>query len=433
VGRRFGRARALALDVSPLRESVPYRALWAGQIVSLFGTQMRYVAVPFQVFQITRSTLAVGLIGLVEVVPLIVFSFVGGALADARDRRTIIAVAQVVLLADSVALALVSLEHRPSVVMIYVLTGIGGAVGAVDRPARGALVPELVNPNQLTAAMALRQVVFQVSQIAGPAAGGLLIGAFREVAWVYAIDAATFLASLVALWWVPRDTGSSEQSEATFGFHAVKEGLAFALRTPLITSIFVVDLVAMIFGMPRAVFPALAEETFGLGAAGLGFLYAAPAVGALLAALTTGWVKNVERQGMAVLIAVALWGMAITLAGLCLFSLALTLLFLALAGAADVVSAVFRGTMLLEASPEALRGRTQALNLMVVTGGPRLGDAEAGAVASLVGAGPSIVVGGVACLAGTGVVAAGFSSLRRYRAPHRTVASAPRLPGEEPE
>ena len=416
MGRRFGRARALAVDISPLRESVPYRALWLGQVVSLLGTQMRYVAVPFQVFQITRSTVAVGLIGLVEVVPLIIFSIAGGALADALDRRKIIAVAQVILLIDSALLAAISWGRDPSPLSIFLLTAVAGAAGAVDRPARAAMVPSLVEPGRLTSAMALRQVVFQVSQIAGPAVGGLLIAVLGEVAWVYAIDAATFLASLLALRWVPSSRGVAEGSERTFGFRAITEGLQFAWRTPLILSIFIIDLVAMIFGMPRAVFPALAEDTFGLTAAGLGLLYAAPSVGALVGALTTGWVHRVERQGLAVVIAVATWGAAIALAGLSLFSLALTLLFLALAGAADVVSAVFRGTMLLQASPESLRGRTQALNLMVVTGGPRLGDVEAGVAAGLVGVGPSIVLGGLACLVGTGLVAAGFKTLPAYRA-----------------
>ena len=199
MGRRFGRARALAVDISPLRESVPYRALWLGQVVSLLGTQMRYVAVPFQVFQITRSTVAVGLIGLVEVVPLIIFSIAGGALADALDRRKIIAVAQVILLIDSALLAAISWGRDPSLLSIFLLTAVAGAAGAVDRPARAAMVPSLVEPGRLTSAMALRQVVFQVSQIAGPAVGGLLIAVLGEVAWVYAIDAATFLASLLAL------------------------------------------------------------------------------------------------------------------------------------------------------------------------------------------------------------------------------------------
>jgi MFS family permease len=210
----------------------------------------------------------------------------------------------------------------------------------------------------------------------------------------------------------------------------------------LISSIFVIDLIAMIFGMPRAVFPQLADETFGLGAAGLGLLYAAPSAGALLGALTTGWVKHVRRQGIAVVLAVAVWGAAIAAAGLSLFSLLLTLTFLAIAGAADVVSAVFRGTMLLEATPVNLRGRVQALNQMVVSGGPRIGDLEAGLVAGAIGAGPSVVVGGLACLVGTGVVATRVKQLRAYvapaseRLPDRPIlgrSNVPSTEGPEPE
>src|SRR5680860_402699 len=193
-----------------------------------------------------------------------------------------------------------------------------------------------------------------------------------------------------------------ESPTAQLGLAAIREGLSYARRTPVLMSIFIIDLVAMIFGMPRAVFPALADGTFAVGPFGLGLLYAAPAAGALVGALTTGWVGRIRRQGIAVVVAVAVWGAAIALAGLSLFSLVLTLFFLAIAGAADVVSAVFRGTMLLEATPAKLRGRVNSLNQMVVAGGPRLGDVEAGLVAGAIGPGPSIVVGGAACLIGTG-------------------------------
>jgi hypothetical protein len=183
----------------------------------------------------------------------------------------------------------------------------------------------------------------------------------------------------------------------------------------LILSIFTIDLIAMIFGMPRAVFPALAANTFHAGARGAGLLYAAPSVGALLAALLSGWVKHVNRHGVAVIVAVVAWGAFITLAGLSTFSILVCCAFLALAGAADVVSAVFRGTMLLEATPDPLRGRVSALNLMVVIGGPRLGDVEAGVVAGAIGAAGSIVFGGVACLVGTGILAVASPRFRRYR------------------
>lgn len=380
---------------------------------------MRLVAVPFQVFELTGSTVAVGLIGLVEVVPLIVFSILGGAIADVFDRRKVVAVATVGLIIDAVALAVLSFGGDASLWSIYALTAVGSAFGAVDQPARSAMTPDLVPDGQLTAAMALRQVAFQTTHIVGPALGGLVIAVFGSPGWVYGVDAITFIAALAALRWVPRSVhhvdGHDRETRVTI--KAIAEGLAYSWRTPVILSVFIVDLVAMIFGMPRAVFPALAAETFGLGAAGLGLLYAAPAAGALVGALTTGWVGRIKRQGIAVVVAVAVWGSAIALAGLSLFSLILTLFFLAIAGAADVVSAVFRGTMLLEATPANLRGRVNSLNQMVVTGGPRLGDVEAGLVAGAIGPGPSVVVGGVACLVGTGVVAARFKELREYISP----------------
>ena len=411
------RARALAVDVSPLRESVAFRALWGGQIVSLVGTHMRLVAVPFQVFAITKSSAAVGLLGLAEVVPLILFSIAGGTLADSIDRRRIMGVAQVLLAADSAVLAALTLPGRPSLPWIYGLVALAGALAAVDQPARTAMIPSLVSSEHIPAAMALRQVVFQTTHIAGPALGGLLIAALGGVGWLYVIDAATFAAALVTLRWVPpaKPRPSRARAAEPRAPGAIREGLSYAFRTPLISSILVIDLVAMIFGMPRAVFPALAEETFRAGAFGLGLLYAAPAGGALASALITGWVNRIRRNGIAILIAVAIWGAAITLAGLSLFSFPLTLAWLAVAGAADVVSAVFRGTMLIEATPDRLLGRVNALNLMVVAGGPRLGDVEAGVVAELVGAGPSVVIGGLASLLGTAGVAAGFRSLRVYR------------------
>lgn len=397
--------------------------MWFGQLISLLGSNMRLVAVAWQVFEITGSTVAVGLVGLVEVIPLITVSIVGGSYVDTSDRKRIIAVAQVALMLCSGLLAIMSLTGTITLLWIYVLTGIASAFNAIDRPARSSLLPHVVPEGKLTAAMALRQVLFQTTTIIGPAIGGILVATI-SVGWVYLIDAISFSAALFVLRWIP----SIPVPEAMTGnrLSAIKEGLSFATRTPVLLSIFVIDLVAMIFGMPRAVFPALAKETFNMGAEGVGILYAAPAVGALIGALTTGWVSSVRRQGLAVILAVVAWGAAITLAGLSLFSLALTVFFLAAAGAADVVSAVFRGTILLEKTPDPLLGRVNALNLMVVTGGPRLGDVEAGLVAGVAGSPASVVIGGVACLVGAGAVAVGFPSLRKYE-PKKTVA--PEDPG----
>ena len=414
MNRRFA---AALVDISPLKESPAYRAMWFGQLISLLGSNMRLVAVAWQVFELTGSTIAVGMVGLVEVVPLITVSIVGGTFIDTSDRKRLIAVCQVALMTCSALLAVLSLTGTITVFWIYVLTGIASAFNAIDRPARSSILPHVIPEGKLTAAMALRQVLFQTTTIVGPAIGGLLITAI-SVGWVYLIDAISFTAALFILRWIPQIPIAGAIKEGRWS--AIKEGLAFATRTPVLLSIFVIDLVAMIFGMPRAVFPALAKDTFHMGAEGVGILYAAPAVGALLGALTTGWVSGVRRQGLAVILAVTAWGAAIALAGLSLFSLVLTVVFLALAGAADVVSAVFRGTILLERTPDALLGRVNALNIMVVTGGPRLGDVEAGLVAGAVGAPSSVVVGGIACLVGAGVVAAGFPSLRRHRTARST-------------
>jgi MFS family permease len=378
------------------------------------GSNMRLVAVAVQVFEITGSTVAVGIVGLVEVVPLIVFSIVGGAITDRTDRRALIFRTQLGLMVTSLVLAYISFGSDPSVLWIYALTAIASALNAIDRPARTAMIPKLVAPDKLAAAMALRQVVFQTTLIVGPALGGVMIASLGgAVEWVYLFDGLSFIAAIVALRWVPPSVPRFDPNQSHL--QSVREGMGYVLRNPLALSIFGIDLIAMIFGMPRAVFPELAKETFGMGAEGVGLLFAAPSLGALVAALTTGWVSSVRRQGVAVLWAVAAWGAAITLAGLSVFSLVLTLVFLAIAGAADVVSAVFRATMLQETTPDALRGRISAVSIMVVTGGPRVGDFEAGLVGGIAGAPASIVIGGVACLLGTGAMAAWSPSLARYR------------------
>lgn len=422
MSKRFARARSIALDLTPLTESPAYRALWIGQTVSLIGTNMRLVAVPWQVFELTGSVVAVGMIGLVEVVPLIIFSIIGGTIADRTERKALIVRMQFGLMAAAAALAVIALMDEPPLYAIYVLVAISSTFSAIERPARTAILPSIIGKGKMTSALALRQVAFQTTQIVGPAIGGILIASF-DIVWVYAIDAVTYLAALVAMRWLP--TVQPEVDRDQTPLQSMKEGLQFAVKTPVILWIFVIDLIAMIFGMPRAVFPALAQDTFHAGARGAGLLYSAPAAGALIGALMSGWVKRIHRQGVAVIVAVLIWGAAITLAGLSLFSLLLTLALLAVAGAADVISAVFRGTMLVEATPDNLRGRVSALNLMVVIGGPRIGDVEAGLVAGAIGAPGSVVVGGVACLLGTAALAAWAPALRDYRAAHPEEADQP--------
>ena len=384
---------------------------------------MRFVAVPWQVFQLTHSTVAVGVVGLVEVIPLIAMSILGGAFADSMDRKAVVARSNFGLLLTSLALGLLTFSGHASLTGVYVITALASALAAIDQPARNAMVPSLVAEEQLPAVMALRQIVFQVTMIVGPALGGLMIASF-SLGWVYVIDAFTFISAALSLRWIP--SLPPDKGEGRTGLQAIREGLRFSFRTPLLLSIFSIDLVAMIFGMPRAVFPYLAANVFHAGAAGAGLLYAAPAAGALLAAAATGWVGRISRQGVAVIVSVAAWGVAITLAGLSLWSLPLTMVFLAIAGGADVYSAVFRGTMLLEATPDQLRGRVSAVNIMVVTGGPRVGDLETGLVAGALGAGPAVVIGGLACLVGTAAIAWAIPALGAYRT--RVAPNAPEPP-----
>ncbi|HZA41687.1 MAG TPA: MFS transporter [Actinomycetota bacterium] len=400
----------LSADLSPLRLSVPFRSLMVGQSVSLVGTQMRYVALAWQVFQLTGSSVAVGLLGLAEVVPMLALTVHSGALADVRDRKLLMVWGQFGGMVVSIGLFFVAVWDGAPLWSIYALTVLGAAADTIDRPARTAIIPSLVGEAKVPAAMALRQIVFQVSHIAGPAVGGLAIASF-SVATVYAIDALTFVVGLIALRFVPASRGSQEPVRTR---HLITEGLRASIGRPLIRSVFVVDLIAMVFGMPRSVFPALAEQSFGLGAQGLGLLYAAPSVGALVGAFLSGWVSAVKRFGRAILLLVAGWGVAITLAGVMAFSLPAMLLFLALAGAADVFSAVFRSTLIQEATPDNLRGRVNAVNLLVVTGGPRLGDMEAGLMAALVGARGSVISGGLLCLVALGGLTLRARDLRGY-------------------
>ena len=400
----------ISADLSPLRLSVPFRSLLFGQVVSLIGTQMRYVALAWQVFQLTGSSVAVGLLGLAEVVPMLALTVYAGAMADARDRKLMMAWGQSGGMLVSIGLFFLAVWNEAPLWSIYTLTALGAAADTIDRPARTAIIPSLVGEAKLPAAMALRQITFQVSYIVGPAVGGLAIASF-SIATVYGIDAITFVAALISLRFVPRSRTSQEPVRTR---HLVAEGLKASIGRPLIRSVFVVDLIAMVFGMPRSVFPALAEQSFGLGARGLGLLYAAPSVGALIGAFLSGWVPAVRRFGRAIMLVVAGWGAAITLAGIMAFSLPAMLLFLALAGAADVFSAVFRSTLVQEATPDHLRGRVTAVNMLVVTGGPRIGDVEAGLAAALVGARGSVISGGLLCLAALGGLALRAGELRGY-------------------
>jgi MFS family permease len=399
------------VDVTPLREAPGFRWLFFGYFFVHAGRQLTIVAVPFQIFDITGSTLAVGLLGLAQLIPLLLLSIVGGALADAFDRRKILVLSPIVLALTSAGLMWNALADTPLLWPLFVLSAINAGVSAIDGPARQAMVPNLVGNKLLPSALAINQTLINVAKAAVPALGGLLI-ATAGLPFTFGVETAFFLLATLLMRGLPAMTvkGGGRRLEMS----SVIEGFKFLKNMRLIQAAMVIDLNAMVFGMPTALFPAMGTEVFGGDAFTVGLLYAAPGAGALLGALTSGWVVTIRRQGRAVVLAVVGWGVAMGVFGLS-SSLWVGLTMLALAGAADVVSAIFRSTIIQLTTPDELRGRVSSMHLAVVTGGPRLGDLEAGVVAALTSVRFSVVSGGVACVLGALAVARWAPAFLRYR------------------
>src|SRR5580693_4275978 len=356
--------RHVLLDLTPLRRSADFRALTA-------------VSVPYQVYELTRSSLFVGLVSLAQLFPLIFGSLFGGSLVDAMDRRRMLLVVEALGALSSAGLAL-NADFGPVLWPLFLFPAVTAALSGMDSSARNAMVPGMVGLAAVPAANAMFQALFQTGGIVGPARGAAGAAPVRP------------------------------------GWRSTMEGLRFVRRSQPVQGAYLIDLNAMVFGMPRALFPALAANVFGGGATTVGLLYAAPGAGALLGALTSGWIGRVRRQGFAVICAVIVWGLAIAGFGVVRF-LPLALLLLAVAGLADVVSAVFRNTIIQFAAPDAMRGRLQGVQMAVVTGGPRLGDLEAGVVATAFGDTVSVVSGGLACVVGALVVARLLPGFRHER------------------
>lgn len=402
----------ILVDVSPLTESRQFRLLFTGQVIGTLGTQLTVVAIPFQVYDQTHSSLQVGAVSLAQLGPLIVGALLGGAVGDAVDGRRLLLVSSLALALTSLGLSLNAAAGRPSILAIYLVSAAAAGFTGFANTIRNAAVPSLVGPRLLVPAYAFLQITFQVGSVAGPALAGVLIGAIH-LQWVYGIDAATYLATTVtvlAMAAIPPAGGPNRR-----GLGSLAEGIRYLRGHQALQGVYLIDINAMVFGMPRALFPALAAGPLGGGATTLGLLYAAPGAGALVGAATTGWVSAVRRQGAVVIGAVVVWGAAIAAFG---FSRTLwvSLALLAVAGWADVISAVLRNTMLQSSIPAAFRSRMSAIQMAVVQGGPRLGDLESGAVAAAVGTELSIVSGGLACIAGAAVLSAALPAFRHYRA-----------------
>lgn len=401
----------IAVDTRGLRVSRDFRLLTAGSVITGLGTQATLVALPYQVFVLTGSAFLTGLLGAAELVPLIAASLFGGALADRFDRRLLLLACQVALVFVALLLALAAFTGPPPVWILFLLAaGLGGAAG-VERVVRAAIVPNTVPPELLRGAISLTYGIYQLAQVIGPLLGGVLIAA-TSVGVPYALDAASCLGmAFAAAAMSPQPVHSEDGHEPVL--RAIRTGLSFVRRTKALMGSFVIDLCAMTFGMPRALFPVLAVGVYHAGAAGTGVLFAAVAAGSTVAALTTGWLVHARFLGRITLVAVAAWGVCIALAGF-MDSLWPAAALFALAGAADSVSAVCRSTISQTLTPDRMRGRMTSAFSLVVAGGPRLGDVESGSVAALTSPAFSVVSGGLACLASVGVVAALFPQLAAY-------------------
>lgn len=395
------------LDLSPWRTSRDFRLLWSSGAVSMLGTFITYVTVPLQIKQLTDSYVAVGVIGVVELVPMIVFGLYGGALADAFDRGRIVLLTEIGLGLLSLLLLVNALLPHPMLWLVYVVGAGAAALGAVQRPALDALLPRVVPREQMTAAIALSSVRFSVGAIVGPAIGGLIAATFG-VSVAYGCDVLSFVLAISLLWQLKAVPPPSDADKPSLA--GIVAGLRYASSRPELLGTYLVDIAAMVLAMPNAVFPFLADE---LGAPwALGMMYAATSVGALLVTVTSGWMSKVHRHGLMVVLAAGAWGLAMAGAGWS-GPVWLVLFFLALAGAADCVSGLFRMTMWNQTIPDNLRGRLAGIELLSYSAGPQLSQIRAGGVAALIGVRPAIWTGGVACVAAV-LCSTGLSGFIRY-------------------
>jgi MFS family permease len=400
----------MLIDISPLRISRDYRLLFFGQLISTFGTAISLVVMPVQVYQLTGSTLLVGLLSASEFALIMLMAFVGGAYADFIDKRRMLRLTEVGQILVTAVLVFNASLPRPQVWLLFVCAAAHAGLVALQRPSFESLLQKIVPLELMPSVSALNSLRFNTTTILGPSAAGIIVARYGASV-AYTIDLVTFLASLTAVLLI-RAVPAPTQIEERPTLKSVIEGLHYAWRRKEILGTYLIDMNAMFFGMPTAIFPAMAAN-FGAGT--VGFFYAAPSVGALVATVTSGWTRKVSRHGLFVAIAAALWGVAIIFFGLAQ-NLYLALFCLALAGGFDMISGVFRMTIWGQTIPHYLRGRLAGLEMISYTSGPKLGDAEAGIVATLFSVRTSIVSGGILCVVGTAVISALIPQFMRYRA-----------------
>lgn len=411
----------MLLDIGPLRDNLAFRRLFASQFISGLGTMVSYVAVPWQLYELTRSNAQVGLLGLVQLLPVVVCGLLGGAVADRVDRRRLLLASESLMALCLAGLLANTLRAQPSVGAIYALVAVLQGASGFHRPALEALTQRLARPEEYAAVAALSSVRGTVGMVAGPALAGLLLARWGAVG-AYLFDFGSFLAALFFLARIPRAAvaTAAPPAERTHLLADLAEGLRFAWARPALMGTYIVDIVAMAFAFPVALFPAMAEAAGQTQA--VGWLLSAMSVGALAIGLFSGWTGQVVRHGRAVVVAAAVWALGIVALGFAP-GLAWALVCLAIAGAADMVSGVFRGTIWNQTIPNTLRGRLAGIEMISYLTGPLIGNARAGFMADAWGVGPAIWIGGLVCLAG--VVATGFALPRFWGYRSSTQAPAP--------
>jgi MFS family permease len=407
-----------------------FRLLWTGQLISFSGSNMQTAALLWHVSLLVPAAqrpIALGMVGLVRLLPIVFFSIAGGTLADASDRRRVMLITQSGMALTALALAVLTFRGIDHPWPIYALAATGAAFGAFDSPARQSLMPTLLPREHLPNAISLNAIMVQVASVAGPAIGGLLIAALG-VEWVYAVNAVTFVCVIVALLMMRDVPVRSMDDIADFSVRAVREGFGFVFSSPIIRSTMLLDFFATFFSSATALLPIFAQDVLHVGAKGYGWLYAAPSVGAVLMSLVmVRSIEKIERRGVVLLWAVCVYGAATIVFGLSQ-SFLLTFLCLAVTGAADTVSMVLRNVIRQLGTPDHLRGRMTGINMVFFQGGPQLGELEAGAVAQWIGPRGSVVTGGIGCLIATAWIAARTPALRKYRRGSIDASERGRLP-----
>ena len=398
------------MDISPLRKYPDFRRLWTSGLISYLGSMITYVALPFQIKELTNSYIAVGLIGAVELVPLIIFGLYGGVLADKVDRRKMILYTEIALALMTFSLFINSQLDNPSLIWIYVVAGTFAALDGLQRPSADAILPRLVGHDDLPAASALMSLRWQTGVIAGPALAGILL-ATAGTGTAYLVDVATFVISILFVLRVKSVKPFEKNLAPTIS--AMREGIKYAASRKDLMGTYLVDLAAMFFAMPTALFPFWADQLDANWA--LGLFYAAGTIGSVIVTLTSGWIKNYHHHGRAVFLAAIGWGAAITLAGTT-DSLFLIIFFLALAGASDMVSALFRGAIWNQSIPDELRGRLAGIELLSYSVGPLGGQMRAGTFAAVTNLKTSVISGGLLCIGFVSIAAAALPKFRNYDA-----------------